>query len=217
MQLFVDDEGGGVTGVGPGDRFEARSAHPHESISRIRPRDDLAVQAELILRSVHEDEPLQVEDFAGQRVLFNGSEQGHRFRCYAQAVTGGLPTPLTPEGTRCRLPSPDGRVVITTEGTLYGLEGGQVRTVPGLSQEDWPLQWSADGRWLYVRRFEGLPTKVYRVDLQTGRRELWREFLPADRAGVTGIDNVYLTPDGTSYVYCYQRSLSDLYLAEGLR
>jgi hypothetical protein len=78
-------------------------------------------------------------------------------------------------------------------------------------------QWSADGRWLYVRRFEGLPTKVYRVDLQTGRRELWKEFLPANSTGVTDIESIYLTPDGTSYVYCYQRSFADLYLAEGLR
>jgi hypothetical protein len=58
---------------------------------------------------------------------------------------------------------------------------------------------------------------VYRVDVATGRKDLWKEIGPSDPAGVTGLGHVLLTPDGASYAYNYARTLSDLYLVEGLK
>ena len=50
-----------------------------------------------------------------------------------------------------------------------------------------------------------------------GGRELWKDLLPADPAGVERISNVLVTPDGKGYAYCYARLLSDLFVVEGLR
>jgi hypothetical protein len=80
-----------------------------------------------------------------------------------------------------------------------------------------PSRWSPDGRALYVYRRDELPTHVYRVDVASGRKELWKTIGPSDRAGVTGVGHIIMTPDGASYVYNYQRTLSDLYLVEGLK
>jgi len=52
--------------------------------------------------------------------------------------------------------------------------------------------------------------------VRTGRKEVWKELLPPDRAGVVWMDPL-VTPDGRGYVYTYHRHLTDLYLAEGLR
>ena len=52
---------------------------------------------------------------------------------------------------------------------------------------------------------------------QLAAREVWKELLPADPAGVERISNVLVAPDGKSYVYCYARLLSDLFVVEGLR
>jgi hypothetical protein len=41
--------------------------------------------------------------------------------------------------------------------------------------------------------------------------------MPADAAGVTDLGPILITPDGRSYVYEYGRTLSDLYLVEGIR
>ena len=61
-------------------------------------------------------------------------------------------------------------------------------------------------------------TKVYRVDLATGARELWRQIrLPDPITDSFTPDGMLLTPDGTSYVCNYQRIISDLYLVDGLR
>ena len=41
--------------------------------------------------------------------------------------------------------------------------------------------------------------------------------MPADDAGITDIGPILITPDAKTYVYEYGRTLSDLYLVDGLR
>jgi hypothetical protein len=82
---------------------------------------------------------------------------------------------------------------------------------------EFPAGWSADGRSLYVFRRGQLPTRVVRVDIASGRRSVWKELMPNDAAGVGGVMHVAVTPDGRFHAYSYQRNLSDLYLAEGVK
>jgi hypothetical protein len=51
----------------------------------------------------------------------------------------------------------------------------------------------------------------------TGEKKLWKELVPADRAGVYNVNMFDITPDERWYAYSYVRDLSDLYLVEGLR
>ena len=41
--------------------------------------------------------------------------------------------------------------------------------------------------------------------------------MPADGSGIVDIAPIITTPDGASYVYGFQRTLSDLYLVDGLK
>jgi hypothetical protein len=41
--------------------------------------------------------------------------------------------------------------------------------------------------------------------------------MPPDTSGVTDISSILITPDGKGYVYEYGRTLSDLYLVEGVK
>jgi hypothetical protein len=41
--------------------------------------------------------------------------------------------------------------------------------------------------------------------------------MPADDAGVTDIGPILITPDTKTYVYEYGRTLSDMYLVDGLK
>ncbi len=61
------------------------------------------------------------------------------------------------------------------------------------------------------------PARVYRLNLASGHKELWKEITLSDPAGIYAIDSILLTPDGKACVYTYQRTLSDLYLVEGLK
>ena len=79
---------------------------------------------------------------------------------------------------------------------------------------DIPLPWGGDGRSVYLENLEP-STKVFRVDLETGRRTLWKEFIPSDPSAT--IRRILLTPGGKSYAYAQNRNLSELYLVEGLK
>lgn len=77
------------------------------------------------------------------------------------------------------------------------------------------IGWCADGRSVFVRTSATNPLKIYRLDLSSGRQELWREFSVSDIGA--GAIRVIPTPDGKSYVYGYTRYSSDLFIAEGLK
>ncbi len=155
-----------------------------------------------------------------KRILITGSEQGRGLRAYVQQIEGGEPRPITPEGVPGTLPAPDGTAILIRgperKHFLYGVEGGSMRPVPGLDALDTPIRWSGDGRFLYVRESAAMPVRVVRLELATGRRELWKEIMPSDPAGVRNINTIALSADGRWYVYSYIRTLSDLYLASGL-
>jgi len=80
-----------------------------------------------------------------------------------------------------------------------------------------PIQWSSDAASLFVYRPTALTARVYRVSLATGARELWKEFTPTDPAGIYKIAPICINPEGSAYAYDALRTLSDLYVADGLR
>jgi Tol biopolymer transport system component len=167
----------------------------------------------------------------GKRILISGREHGQGRRLFVQSLDEGVPRPLAPEdawpGDATRPISPNGTLVsiftpLPGHWTLRATDGrGEPNPIPGLpvpTDAD-VLRWSADGRYLFVReRAAGLPVRIQRLNLKTGKREPLKQLGPTDAAGVSS-DNltVFLTPDGRSYVYSYRRELSDLYLVEGLR
>jgi hypothetical protein len=78
------------------------------------------------------------------------------------------------------------------------------------------LRWSDDGS-VFVAAQGKLPRDIFRVDVATGRRSLWKKLSPPDPAGVQALFPIVLTPDGNSYAYGCFRVLSDLYLVDGLK
>ena len=158
-------------------------------------------------------------------IVFAGTEPGHQLRLYVQSIEGGKPRAISPEGIVAALPgfavTPDGKFIAAIgpdhKGTLFPIEGGQPRALPGLEDGEFPLRFSPDGRLLYVWKRGDVPARVTRVDVETGRREHWKELIPADPSGVERISNVLVTPDAKGYAYCFTRLLSDLFVVEGLK
>ena len=160
----------------------------------------------------------------GTRLLLQGNEPGHATRLYLRELAGGTQRAITPEGLAIVTGnpiSPDGKFVAGVDPDrkvwIYPVQGGEPRLVPGLTAGDLPLRWHADGRSLFVGRLGEMPAKIYRLDIATGRKELWKEMMPADLGGVKSFSRIVLTPDGKSYAYSFYRSLSDLYLIDGLK
>jgi Tol biopolymer transport system component len=157
----------------------------------------------------------------GKSVLVCGNEPGKASRCYAQDISGGSPRPVTSEATTNGAVSPDGtRILCSKPGGAWLIQaasGGTAKVVPELDPEDNVVQWSADGRALYIFRPKTLPFRIERLDLDSGRRELVREVAPANKTGLLEGRRVTLTDDLKSYAYDYSRMTSQLFVVEGAR
>jgi hypothetical protein len=62
-----------------------------------------------------------------------------------------------------------------------------------------------------------LIARIFRFEISTGRRELWKEFTLPDPTGISGISGSAITPDGKAFVFTYAQQFSDLYLVDGLK
>jgi Tol biopolymer transport system component len=164
----------------------------------------------------------------GRRMVLLGKEKDRAWRSYILQPPDGQPQPISPEGTFSRAPSQRwvpcmrfqedrGRPIRVWE--LRSLDGGETRPAPWIGQEETVIAWSPDGGHAFVAGDKQPPFRVFRVDVATGRREPWLDTSPPDPAGVNAQTFVgtALTPDGRYYAYSYLRTLSDLFLVEGLR
>lgn len=136
-----------------------------------------------------------------RRVVLMGKEPGHKRRSYVYDLEHNELRPLTSEGTVVMLLAPDGKHMLVGEvGSnnqkveVRSFEGGESRPFTALKSQDTPISWSADNQAIFTVQ-RGMPVKVFRINLMTGRRELWKELMHPDPAGLLYLHAPSLTPD----------------------
>jgi len=157
----------------------------------------------------------------GKSVFYSTAEPGHGPRTYVLDIQGGTPRAITPEGVSGGIVTPDGKSLLAMDPKrqrwLYPIAGGEPQKFSvTLDSDERVMGFSADGQNLLVRT-RAIPVKLTRVNLETGKRELWREITPADPAGIQSIASIRVSADGKAYAYSAGRVLSDLYVVDGLK
>lgn len=159
----------------------------------------------------------------GKRLLFSGNEPSKGVRLYVFDIASGKSQPITAEGVNgtAFVISPDSQIVAgigpDQKGYLYPTGGGEPRAIPGFNSGEQPITFSSDNHFLYLYQPGELPARVDKLDLQTGKRTLWKQLMPSDPAGVETIGPILITPDAKTCIFGYHRMLADLYLVEGLK
>ena len=152
----------------------------------------------------------------GRQILFQANEGERPPRLWVQAIDGSAPRAITPENVSGTLVTADGtRVLGRTRDRkwfFFPVNGGEPVPVPTIQASDVPMRFTADGGSVFVGTFGKIPAVLTKVELATGARTLWREVMPAERAGLINVGPVWPTADGQTLVYSYTRLLSDLYL-----
>jgi hypothetical protein len=161
----------------------------------------------------------------GNEIYFAGDD-GHSWRIYAQDLATGEIRPLTPSisvepvSLTNGLVSPDGKFCFSRDlsgmGRLYPRIGDEAQVVRGLLPEDRWIGWAKDGRSAFVFQDKITFALLFQLDLASGSRKLVAKAAPQNPAGLGGIASVKTTPDGKSYAYSYIRSMSDLFVVEGV-
>jgi eukaryotic-like serine/threonine-protein kinase len=157
----------------------------------------------------------------GKALVFSASEPNHAPRTYWMNLDEGKPRAITPEGTAGTLVSPDGKYVLAIDGQnkrwLYPLAGGDTQPVSAvLKDTETVLSWEPDGKSVLVGE-RGFPFNVWRVYLNSTRRDEVRTVSPSDAAGIVTLGGIRFSADRKNYAYSYYRILSDLYVVDGLR
>ena len=161
----------------------------------------------------------------GRTVFVRAREPGKPSALWTVPIEGGPPrlfltepaafggATWLPDGKRYARHVGDGR------GHIVSLDGGPLTPLRGLEAEDVITGCSADGRSLFVYRPRETPGRVFRIEIETGKRELWKELMPADPVGVIlATVSVAISRDEKSYAYTYVRVVaSDLYVLEGVK
>jgi serine/threonine protein kinase len=158
----------------------------------------------------------------GQRILINGNEPGHGVRCYVLELASGKSKAITPEGVTGQIVSPDGRYILgantaSRATSIYPVDGGSPRPIPGLEPDIALVRWSEDGSVLYGYRKGQIPTTVYKVDPSTGKKTPVYELLSDAPAGTVNIQPLVMNADASRFVYSYYRVSSILYSISGLK
>jgi hypothetical protein len=164
----------------------------------------------------------------GKRLLINGRIKDSPYRFWWMDESGKL-TEVGPAG----LDHWAGQVPLSNDGTLlaafksgqtgshtltiYPVDGGASFPTVGLRAGEVPIRFAAGDRHLFVYDRDRLPAQIFKVDYRTGERTLFREFTPADPAGIAGFVWVVMSPDGRIVAYNYTRALGTVYQISGLK
>jgi Tol biopolymer transport system component len=160
-----------------------------------------------------------------RRFFYVASAKGGPRRSFVQDVGGGRAQRILEDGMMATLVSPDGMTLAATDmdghAYLSSADGRGKELLKGVLPEEDLIQWSSDGRSLFVRGPEKEALTLFRLDTKTGKRESWKTLDPPDRVSFiefgSGPRGIRLTPDGRSYAYGVYTSLYSLYLVEGLK
>jgi hypothetical protein len=120
-----------------------------------------------------------------------------------------------------RAVTPDGRLAVARAAdgslSLFPIEGGVPRPVPGARPGDLSIRWTLDGRGLYVHGADSLPARIDLLEVATGKRRPFREITPLEPAGVVTVQPIFMSADGSAHIYSYRRVLDSLFVVSGVK
>ena len=73
------------------------------------------------------------------------------------------------------------------------------------------MQWDQDDAHAFVVQKSDLEATIFRVDLVSGKRQVWKQIRPADPAGILSITSFFVTPSGNAYSYSHERLIHSMY------
>jgi dipeptidyl aminopeptidase/acylaminoacyl peptidase len=174
----------------------------------------------------------------GERIAFSAFDAENKPHLFVQTVLGvageagastGPQLVTDEELALVAPPSPDGKWLVgysarTRHAKLVPVrsEDGAARPLDKLAPGDVPVQWTPDGKALWLLRkprvgkdlLPGL--ELLKYELASEKVTPVTVIQPPDPVGMDHIKQGILTPDGKHYVYTANQQLDELYLIDGV-
>jgi DNA-binding winged helix-turn-helix (wHTH) protein len=155
----------------------------------------------------------------GTRLLVGGRTGGGKLSLFTQTLDGAKPQPLKSSVYLIMAAlSQDGKQIAGLDAerrfVILPVGGGDAKAIP-LGFVPWPVRWSASGTSILVQDANSVPSLVYRIDIATGKYDLWKKLSPVDLSGVSAFWRAVISRDEKSYAYSFRRDLSELFVVDG--
>jgi dipeptidyl aminopeptidase/acylaminoacyl peptidase len=160
----------------------------------------------------------------GKRIIFTARAGSSPYHLHEIDPEQGTPRPVSNVslGTRqVLMVSPDGHLAATVDledrALIIALSDGAPLRVPGLPMDSWPRGWAAP-RQLWLTEGADLPaaTRLFRVDIDSGKVLEERKVGPPDPSGAATLGFLQVNGDGRGVAYTFNRFLGHLYILRGL-
>jgi len=157
----------------------------------------------------------------GQHILLESSRPGQGMGLYLTDVNGSTPKLLTSEDFSGTSVAPDGQSFVVQQKNawvVYSIQGNSTKPVPGLQAGEFPIAWSSDAKHVFTQATSATSLTINRIDLDSGRKELWQVLTPKDQVGLRPVSSpTSITPDGRWIAFTYSTQLGQLYSSETLK
>jgi len=156
----------------------------------------------------------------GEHILLTASQSGQTESLYVTDVNGSTPKLLFP-GNAGSLVAPDGRSLFDFRNGRWevrSLEGSGSKPIAGIQAGEFPIAWAAEGRHVFTQAPIATGLTIYKVDVDSGARELWQVVNPKDQIGLRPMNvPTAITPDGRRMVFTYKTQVGQLYRSDTLK
>ena len=154
-------------------------------------------------------------------ILVTGSKPGESTKMYISDRNGAPLKQFSSGDAGFGTPSPDGNSVVLFENkalVIRYLSNDTVKPLPFIQPNELVIGWTPDSKHLFVQDAAAVGANIYKVDVETGKRELWQALTPKD---TVGLQPQYfpdaITPDGRWVVYIHRNYLAQLYRSDNMR
>lgn len=156
----------------------------------------------------------------GHHILMLASQSGQAAAVYLTDVDGSTPKQLSPGNTPWGSVAPDGKSFIIFENgdvVVRSIADGTSKSIPGIQAAEQPIGW-ADSKHVFVQATIATGLNIYKVDVESGRREPWQTLTPKDAVGLRPmVTPTAITPDGRWLAFSCRTQLGQLYRSDTLK
>jgi eukaryotic-like serine/threonine-protein kinase len=117
--------------------------------------------------------------------------------------------------------APDGHSFIVFHNrtwVIQSTEDKSTKPLAAMQPGEFPIAWASDANHVFTRVLNPTGLNLYKVDLNTGQRELWQIIKPKDQVGLRPmVAPMAVTPDGRWIAVSYSTQLGQLYRSDNLK
>jgi Tol biopolymer transport system component len=156
----------------------------------------------------------------GHRILLLANQGGGAEAVFVTDANGATPKQLSQEDAPWGAVAPDEQSFIVEQNRAFvvrSMSDGSSKPLPAIRGEEFPIGW-ADSKHVFVQATTATGLNIYKVDVESGGRELWQTITPKDATGLRPMNTpTAITPDGRWIAYGCRTQLGQLYRSDTLK